>query len=136
MRSDLAANSGRRDASVVSPKLSPIFRPWSGHELYLNLGRGFHSNRIPGAVEGVASLALALDHLGPWIGALQWRWFGPRPLTEDNSVRSKASAMANARVGYRLSPQARLELEVFNLTDRKVSVIDYYYTSRLPGEPA
>jgi hypothetical protein len=30
----------------------------------------------------------------------------------------------------------RIELEGFNLTNRKASAIDYYYTSRLPGEPA
>ena len=30
----------------------------------------------------------------------------------------------------------RVEIEAFNLTNRKASAIDYYYTSRLPGEPA
>ena len=30
----------------------------------------------------------------------------------------------------------RVELEGFNLTNRQASAIDYYYTSRLPGEPA
>jgi outer membrane receptor protein involved in Fe transport len=93
-------------------------------------------DRIPGAVEGVASLALAVDRIGPWFGALQWRYFGPRPLIEDNSVRSKATALANASIGYRIGSNARIELEVFNLTDRKVSAIDYFYGSRLPGEPA
>ncbi len=92
--------------------------------------------RIPGAVEGVASLAVAVDNLGPWFGALQFRYFGPRPLIEDNSVRSKATALLNGRIGYKISPKLHVELEGFNLTDRKVSAIDYYYTSRLPGEPA
>ncbi len=91
--------------------------------------------RIPGAVEGVASVALAVDNVGPWFGALQWRYFGPRPLVEDNSVRSKATALLNGRIGYKLSPKVRLELEGFNLTNRQVSAIDYHYTSRLPGEP-
>lgn len=245
VRSDLAVNSGERSASVFSPKLSLVFGPWAKSELYVNLGRGFHSNdargtvirvdpksgdpaepvtplarskgyelglrtsplpglqtalsvygldldselvfvgdagtteagrpsrrigfelanyyklddwltldadlafararfrnsapegdRIPGAVEGVASLALAVDRIGPWFGALQWRYFGPRPLIEDNSVRSKATALANASIGYRIGSNARIELEVFNLTDRKVSAIDYFYGSRLPGEPA
>ena len=90
--------------------------------------------RIPGAVEGVASLAIALDNLGPWFGALQLRYFGPRPLTEDNSVRSKASALLNGRIGYKIGPKLRVELEGFNLSNRKVSAIDYHYTSRLPGE--
>ncbi|UUZ57317.1 TonB-dependent receptor [Massilia sp. H-1] len=202
--SDLAANSGRRTAQLISPSLSLVFGPWNKTELYLNAGRGFHSNDargttqridpasgapaapvtplaratgvelgvrseavagwqsalslyrldvaselvfvgdagtteagggpaaapasscpattsrtmrltldadlafarafampmrpagcIPGAVEGVASLALALDHIGPWFGALQWRYFGPRPLIEDNAVRSGATSTIN-----------------------------------------
>ena len=28
----------------------------------------------------------------------------------------------------------RVELDGFNLTNRKASAIDYFYTSRLPGE--
>ncbi len=93
-------------------------------------------SRIPGSVEGVASIALALDHLGPWFGALQVRYFGPRPLIEDNSVRSSSTTTINGRVGYKVSPTVRVELEGFNLADRKTSAIDYYYTSRLPGEAA
>jgi len=90
--------------------------------------------RIPGAVEGVASLAVAVDNLAPWSGALQVRFFGPRPLIEDNSVRSKGTSLLNGRIGYRISPKVSIELEGFNLGNRKVSAIDYYYTSRLPGE--
>jgi hypothetical protein len=90
--------------------------------------------RIPGAVEGVASLALAVDRVGPWFGALQLRYFGPRPLVEDNSVRSHATATLNGRVGYRLAPHLKLELEVFNMTDRRDSAVDYYYESRLKEE--
>ena len=92
--------------------------------------------RIPGSVEGVASLAVAVDHLGPWFGSLQLRYFGPRPLIEDNSVRSKSTASLNGRIGYRLTPTVKLELEGYNLTNRRDSSIDYYYASRLPGEPA
>ena len=92
-------------------------------------------NRVPGAVEGVASLAIAVDNLGAWFGAAQVRYFGPRPLIENNSTRSKNSTSFNARVGYRLSPKMRVELDGFNLINRKASAIDYFYTSRLPGEP-
>ena len=90
--------------------------------------------RIPGAVEGVASLALALDNLGPWFGALQLRYFGPRPLIEDNSVRSRSTATLNGRIGYKLGKRLKLELEGFNLANRRSSAIDYFYASRLQGE--
>jgi outer membrane receptor protein involved in Fe transport len=91
---------------------------------------------IPGSVEGVASLALNVDHVGPWFGAVQLRYFGPRPLIEDDSVRSKATGTINGRIGYKISPALRIALEVYNLTNRGDSAIDYYYQSRLPGEPA
>ncbi|HWH84211.1 MAG TPA: hypothetical protein VNU71_18435, partial [Burkholderiaceae bacterium] len=37
---------------------------------------------------------------------------------------------------YKLNPNLRLALDVFNLFDKKASDIDYYYASRLKGEPA
>lgn len=92
-------------------------------------------NHIPGAVEGVASLAIAIDNLGPYFGALQYRYFGPRPLIEDNSVRSSSTALWNGRIGYKINPKMRVDLEGFNLLNKRASAIDYYYTSRLPGEP-
>jgi hypothetical protein len=100
--------------------------------------RGFDpgGDRIPGAVEGVASVALSVDNVGPWFGALQLRYFGPRPLIEDNSVRSEATATLNGRLGYKVNDKIRVEVEGFNLTDARDSAIDYFYTSRLKGEPA
>jgi hypothetical protein len=93
-------------------------------------------NRIPGAVEGVASLAIAVNNLGPWFGAAQFRYFGPRPLNDDNSTRSRSTSSLNARIGYHFNPKVRVELDGFNLTNRRASAIDYFYTSRLPGEPS
>ncbi|MDB5746685.1 MAG: hypothetical protein JWP72_1533 [Massilia sp.] len=90
---------------------------------------------IPGAVEGVASVALAIDNVGPYTAALQLRYFGSRPLIEDNSVRSRSTATVNGRIGYRITPTLRIELEGFNLTNRRASAIDYYYESRLADEP-
>jgi outer membrane receptor protein involved in Fe transport len=90
--------------------------------------------RIPGAVEGVGQLALTFDKLGPWSGALRLRYFGPRPLIEDNSVRSHASTTLNGRIGYRIAKDMQLEIEAFNLANRRESAIDYYYASRLAGE--
>lgn len=91
-------------------------------------------SRIPGSIEGVASIALSVDNLGPYFGSLQLRYFGPRPLIEDNSARSKSTATLNGRVGYKISPAVKVELEGFNLTNRSDSAIDYYYASQLKGE--
>jgi outer membrane receptor protein involved in Fe transport len=92
-------------------------------------------DRVPGAVEGVASMAMAVNDIGPWFGALQLRYFGPRPLIEDNSVRSNHTTTLNGRVGYKISPTMRIEFEGFNLANRRDSSIDYYYPSRLASEP-
>jgi hypothetical protein len=96
-------------------------------------GAGRH---IPGAVEGVGQLALSVDKLGPWSGALRLRYFGPRPLIEDDSVRSPASTTLNGRIGYKAGKGLQLELEAFNLGNRRASAIDYYYASQLSAEPA
>lgn len=93
-------------------------------------------NRIPGAIEGVGSLALVIDNIGPYFGTLQMRYFGPRPLIEDNSVRSRSTNTLNGTGGYKITPTIRIQLEGFNLTNRKDSAIDYYYESRLKSEPA
>ena len=70
-------------------------------------------------------------------------WPGGEPFSrlgglvfEDNSVRSASTSTLNGRIGYKLGSRTRIELEAFNLTNRKASAIDYFYTSRLPGEPA
>ncbi len=91
---------------------------------------------IPGAIEKTASLGLAYTPPGPWTVGLRLRYFGPRPLLEDNSVRSNASTLGNLQVGYRLDRQSRLTLDLLNLFNAQVSDIDYYYSSQLRGEAA
>ena len=93
-------------------------------------------NHIPGSIDKVASMGLTVTDWHGWFGALQWRYFGPRPLIEDNSRRSQATSLAYLRVGHAIGKDARLSVDVFNLFNRKVSDIDYFYASRLRGEPA
>lgn len=93
-------------------------------------------DRIPGAVEGVASAGIALTNLGRFSGELRDRYFGPRPLLEDDSVRSRASNTFNARLAYAVTPRIRMSVDVLNILNAQVSDVDYYYVSRLPGEPA
>jgi outer membrane receptor protein involved in Fe transport len=68
-------------------------------------------------------------------GSLRLRHFGPRTLIEDNSVQSKATKLVNLQAGYRLAKNVRVALDVFNVLNAADSDIDYFYTSRLPGEP-
>jgi hypothetical protein len=243
--SDNSLNSGHGSDGLVSPKVGAIVGPWSGTELYVNAGTGFHSNdargaaitvdpisgeaadrvtplvrakgaevglrtvrirglqstvavwylgidsellfvgdagttqagrpsrrvgvewtnylrpvrwltldadlaftrarftdaepagaRIPGALDRVISAGVSIEPQRGVFGSLRARHFGPRPLIENATVTSKATTIWNGEAGYSLSDKARIVLAVFNLFDANVSDIDYFYASRLPGEPA
>jgi outer membrane receptor protein involved in Fe transport len=86
-------------------------------------------------VGAVVSAGAAIDNFHRTYGAVRLRYFGPRALIEDNSVRSDPTTLINLEGGYQLFKQARLNLQVYNVFDAKVSDIDYFFTSRLPGEP-
>jgi hypothetical protein len=231
------ANSGRVSASLTSPKFSAIFTPGANTELYLNWGRGFHSNDargvtapatpatplvravgkeagirvsnlvsglqtslavwelnldselvfvgdagttqasrpskrngielanyytpapgwiidadlafsrgrftdggaagpyIPGAIDRTASIGIS-GETGRWSGGLRLRYFGGRALVEDNTQRSPSSTLVNAKLGYAITKDVKLNVEVLNLFNRQVSDIDYHYESQLPGEAA
>ena len=91
---------------------------------------------VPGAVATVVSGGVTADSGRHAFGTLRWRYFGPRPLKEDNSVRSDRTSLLTLGAGYRIRPTVRVAVDVFNLLDAKHSDVDYLYTSRLPGEPA
>jgi outer membrane receptor protein involved in Fe transport len=93
-------------------------------------------NRIPGAIERTASVGITFDDQGPYYGGLRLRYFGPRPLIEDDSVRSTSSTLLNARLGWRPGKRLEVVLDVLNLLDRAVNDIEYFYESRLAGEAA
>jgi outer membrane receptor protein involved in Fe transport len=93
-------------------------------------------NRIPGAIEQAASIGVSLQENDPWSAGLRLRYFGPRPLIEDNSVRSKSSTLLNLQAGYKITQQLRASIDILNLFNASVSDIDYYYASQLPGEAA
>jgi hypothetical protein len=90
--------------------------------------------QVPGAARAVASLAATFRPQGPWSGQLRIRHFGPRALIEDGSARSRASTLASLRAAWQMNRDLRVTFDVLNLFNRKVSDIDYYYVSRLPGE--
>jgi outer membrane receptor protein involved in Fe transport len=243
--SDRRVNSGSVDDLLVSPKLSLAFGPWQKTELYVNYGRGFHSNdakgavitidpntgqsaeraeplvetegfdvgvrttaisglqstvtlfslelgselifvgdagvteagrpsrrlgiewtnhyqlnrvlwidldatwtdaefrdndpagnQIPGSVGRTIAAGLSFSNDGPWSASMRWRYFGDIPLVEDGSRVWSSSSTLNGQVGYRFRNGLVLSLQGFNLTDRKDNDVEYFYASRLPGEPA
>ena len=93
-------------------------------------------NRIPGSIQTVVSMGATVNDLGPWFGQFQLRYFGARPLDENGEFNSKPTTLAYLRAGYKINNNWKLALDVFNLFNREASDIDYYYASRLKGEPA
>jgi outer membrane receptor protein involved in Fe transport len=91
---------------------------------------------IPGSVATVISGGATLDSLHNVFGSVRLRYFGPRALIEDDSVRSKATSLINLDGGYAFTKRLKLAVDVFNLLNARDSDIDYYYASRLMGEPA
>jgi outer membrane receptor protein involved in Fe transport len=244
--SNLAINSGTASDSIASPKLSLIFGPWGDTEVFVNVGKGFHSNdargttirvdptdgatpadrvdplvgavsadvgmrtaalpdlqlsvslwsieldselvfvgdagvteasrasrrrgievgaiwnpvswliidadaawsnaefsdrdpagdHIPGAVEQVVSLGIAIDHPSGWFGGARLRYFGSAPLIEDASVESGATTLVNIEAGYRIGERVNLSAAVLNVFDSDANDISYFYESQLQGEAA
>jgi len=93
-------------------------------------------NRVPEAPTTIASAGITFGEPLGWFGSLRFRYFGPRPLIEDNSIRSRPTALLNGRVGYAFENGVSVSLDILNLTNSKSDQITYAYVSRLPGEPA
>ena len=93
-------------------------------------------NRVPGSVAKVGSVAVTVRDLAHWSASLQARFLGARPLTEDGAQMAASTTLVNARVGYRVNRQAELSFDLFNLFNRRVNDIEYFYASRLRGEAA
>jgi outer membrane receptor protein involved in Fe transport len=90
---------------------------------------------VPEAVNTVVSGGASVDNFHKTFGSLRLRYFGPRALVQDDSVRSEATTLLNFEGGYQFVKSLRANLQIYNLLDAKVSDIDYYFASRLPGEP-
>src|SRR5690606_26587011 len=92
-------------------------------------------DRIPGALESVIAGGVTwAPATGPF-AILRLRHFGEYPLIENNSVRADAATIVNGALGYQLGSGARIELSLLNLFDSEAADVQYFYESRLPGEP-
>ncbi|ATZ74145.1 TonB-dependent receptor [Idiomarina sp. X4] len=90
---------------------------------------------IPGALEDILQLGVTKRFNDNWFSTVRLRYLGERPLVEDNSERSDTSTVVNVLVGKQWQNWS-MNLQVLNLFDSNDHDIDYFYASRLPGEPA
>jgi outer membrane receptor protein involved in Fe transport len=117
------------------------YNAWLGFDLNLSHTRARFTDidpagdHVPGAATTVASAGITFGEQLGWFGALKVRYFGPRPLIEDDSVRSGSTTLVNARIGYRFDNGMKLWLDALNLFNAKSNQIAYFYESRLTGEP-
>ena len=146
---DSASNEPSRPSRRWGVEFANFYtpRPW----LTLDLDFAYSNARftehdpagpwVPEAIEATLDAGVAIHDLGPgWLkgfyGSLRFRFFGPRILIEDASQKSDSTSLLYLQLGYRFNKTWEATLDVFNLLDSQDSDIDYYYDSRLPGEPA
>jgi hypothetical protein len=135
-----AGRPSRRQGVEVQSFYQP--RSWLAFDADYALSRARFTDfdpvgeHVPGAIETAVAVGATLSPLDGVHASLRWRYFGPRPLIEDDSVRSHSTSLVNMDVGYALGHGIRIGLEIFNLLGARASDVDYFYASRLPGEPA
>lgn len=107
-------------------------------------------NWIANAPGFIGSAGLLVHALGPWSGAAQWRRLGPHPLVDGGpltdgrpwpwqpgiAARGGGYSEWNLELGRDFAADWHLQLAIYNLFDSQANAADYYYQSRLPGEPA
>lgn len=91
-------------------------------------------NHVPDAVEDVLSLGATIAFNPGLFGGLQFRYIGPRDLTESGDIRSDTTSMLNANLGYDFAAGLSVNLEVLNLLDDEGKDITYWYESRTQDE--
>lgn len=93
-------------------------------------------NYIPGSPDAVIAAGITVHDLHGFFGSVRLRYFGPRPLIEDNSVRSDATLLLSNQIGYQINSTWSVWVEMFNFLNGKEQDIAYYYPTRLRDEPA
>ena len=91
-------------------------------------------NFIPQSLGVVSTLGVEVGEKTGWFGALKYRYFGSRPLTEDGALEGPATGILNARVGYRWEDGWRIQADVFNVANSRSDQVTYGYGSLLPTD--
>lgn len=141
---DAGTNEPNRASNRYGIELAAYY--WLGSNWSLDAELALTRSRFSGQAEGegdyvdgslplVASMGLIYKADKPWQASLRMRHFGKRTLDSFNQQRSAATTVVNA--GYQYDWQRwRFNLELLNMLDSNQNDIDYFYSSRLAGEPA
>lgn len=93
-----------------------------------------NADAIPGAIPWVVAGGVTWRTASDWSVGARIRHFGRYALIEDGSEQAAGSTTVNLRVGRDWN-RFSAHVEVLNLLDTDAHDIDYFYPSRLPGEP-
>jgi outer membrane receptor protein involved in Fe transport len=93
-------------------------------------------NHIPGAIESVVAAGITAHDWHGHAASLRLRYFGPRPLIEDDSVRSDRTLLLSAGLEWKFWEHWTLSAELFNLLDRHDNDIEYFYESQISPSAA
>ena len=135
-----AGASSRRMGIEWSERWQPL--PWLLFDLDAAISRArfieadSNGQYVPEAIESAVSAGASIHRLGPWSTSLFMRYFGPRALTQDNSARSSPSTLFNGQIAYDVNRSVRVTLDILNIFNVLVNDMEYYYPTRLKGEPA
>ena len=89
---------------------------------------------MPGSLKNVASGILSAEYPSGFFGSLSFRYFGEVPLVEDGTIKSDGSTYANLALGWSMDDW-QVQLDILNIFDSSDHDVDYFYASRLAGEP-
>ena len=90
---------------------------------------------IPGALGTVISTTLSAQLPSGWFGSLRVRYLGRAPLIENGTVQADSTVLSHLTAGWSGKRYA-LRADILNLLNSDDRDIEYYYASRLSGEPS
>ncbi|GAB5500659.1 MAG: TonB-dependent receptor [Pseudohongiellaceae bacterium] len=92
------------------------------------------SDAIPGALDSVLAAGIHYQPSDALFAHLRLRSFDDFPL--DGGVQAEGSTMVNLRLGYEVSANFNVMLDLLNLTDSDDHDVEYFYESQLASEAA
>ena len=128
----IASTSSRQVSSSGTTCIRTRSRTWCSCRLAAAWCSG--EDRIPGSIEQVIAGGAVIQSHGVTASA-RLRHFGSFAVIEDNSRRSTPTTVVNTRLAYAYR-HYEVAVEVLNALNAHDNDITYFYTSRLPGEPA
>jgi outer membrane cobalamin receptor len=142
---DAASAPSRRQGVELSAQYHPL--SWIEFNTDLALSRARYRGDlaqfdldgpwIANAPKFIGSFGVLVNNLGPWFGGLQWRKLGPYPISDgDRFPEDSGYGEFNLDAGYKFNAAVKLQLSLYNLFNTHANSSAYFYTSRLPDEPA